>query len=73
MNVAVLLFHPDKTYSGVVANDKLFKTANGKSFKCKSGIQLLMSSLLQVKLVPLQLQAFTMDNKQYGEGGRTLL
>lgn len=65
--------HPDQTYSGVVANDKLFKTANGKSFKCKSENQLLMSSLLQVKLVPLQLQAFTLDKGKYGKGGRTPL
>lgn len=63
--------HPDKTYSGLVANEKLFKTANGKSFKCKSENKLLMSSLLQVKLVPLQLQAFSLDKGQYGKGGRT--
>lgn len=63
--------HPDKTYSGLVANDKLFKTANGRSFTCKSENRLLMSSLLQVKLVPLQLQAFALDNGKYGKGGRT--
>ncbi|XP_056894954.1 lysosome-associated membrane glycoprotein 3 [Takifugu flavidus] len=57
----------NKTYSGLVAHDKMFKTANGKSFKCKSENQLLMSSLLQVKLVPLQIQAFTLDKGQYGK------
>lgn len=62
---------PDRTYSGLVAHDKMFKTANGKSFKCKSENQLLMSSLLQVKLVPLQIQAFSLDKGQYGKGGRT--
>ncbi|CAF96095.1 unnamed protein product [Tetraodon nigroviridis] len=65
-------FIPDKTYSGLVANDKMFKTANGKSFKCKSESQFLMSSTLQVKLVPLQLQAFTLNNGKFGKGGRTL-
>ncbi|XP_044056292.1 lysosome-associated membrane glycoprotein 3 isoform X2 [Siniperca chuatsi] len=57
----------NKTYSGLVAHDKLFTAANGQSFKCKSENLLLMSSELQIKLVPLQMQAFTLPKGQYGK------
>uniref|UniRef100_A0A3B4UVY5 Lysosome-associated membrane glycoprotein 2-like luminal domain-containing protein n=1 Tax=Seriola dumerili TaxID=41447 RepID=A0A3B4UVY5_SERDU len=56
-----------KTYSGLLDHYKLFTTANGQSFKCKSDSLLLMSSELRIKLVHLQMQAFTLPNGQYGE------
>lgn len=52
----------------MVAHDKLFTAASGKSFKCKSENLLLMSSQLRIKLVPLQIQAFTLPKGQYGKG-----
>ena len=69
MNPSV--FHPpDKTFSGVLDHDKLFKSKNGQSFSCKSESLLLMSSELNIKLVPLQFQAFTLPNGRYGKGER---
>ncbi|XP_047443535.1 lysosome-associated membrane glycoprotein 3 [Mugil cephalus] len=70
---AHLLPHPvcksctNKTYSGVMDHEKLFKTANGRSFNCKSESLLLMSSQLKIKLVPLQMQAFEVPKGQYGK------
>ncbi|XP_056234258.1 lysosome-associated membrane glycoprotein 3 [Seriola aureovittata] len=57
----------NKTYSGLLDHDKLFSTAAGQSFKCKSDSLLLMSSELRIKLVHLQMQAFTLPKGQYGE------
>ncbi|XP_029988538.1 lysosome-associated membrane glycoprotein 3 [Sphaeramia orbicularis] len=57
----------NKTYSGLVDHEKLFKTTDGRSFKCKSENLLLMSSVFNVKLVPLQIQAFTVPKGQYGK------
>ncbi|XP_033477407.1 lysosome-associated membrane glycoprotein 3 isoform X1 [Epinephelus lanceolatus] len=57
----------NKTYSGSSAHDKLFTAAIGQSFKCKSENLILMSSELKIKLVPLQIQAFTLPEGQYGE------
>uniref|UniRef100_A0A8C9YUM7 Lysosome-associated membrane glycoprotein 2-like luminal domain-containing protein n=1 Tax=Sander lucioperca TaxID=283035 RepID=A0A8C9YUM7_SANLU len=56
-----------KTYSGLVVVDKLFAAPTGQSFKCKSENLLLMSSELRIKLVPLQVQAFTLPEGQYGK------
>ncbi|XP_041863052.1 lysosome-associated membrane glycoprotein 2 [Melanotaenia boesemani] len=57
----------NKTYSGVMGHENLFETANGQSFKCKSGFLLLASSELKIKLVPLQIQAFSIPKGQYGK------
>lgn len=57
----------NKSYSGLLDNDKLFQTANGHSFTCKSENLLLMSSELSVKLVPLKMQAFTLPNGHFGK------
>ncbi|KAM7409234.1 hypothetical protein PAMA_000951 [Pampus argenteus] len=57
----------NKTYSGSVAHDKLFAAADGQSFKCKSENVLLTSSELRIKLVPLQMQAFSVPKGQYGK------
>ncbi|KAM8744876.1 lysosome-associated membrane glycoprotein 3 isoform 2-T2 [Acanthopagrus schlegelii] len=57
----------NKTYSGLVDHEKLFKTVDGRSFKCNSEKLLLMSSQLQIKLVPVQMQAFTLSRGQYGK------
>ncbi|XP_028443583.1 lysosome-associated membrane glycoprotein 3 [Perca flavescens] len=57
----------NKTYSGLVVNDKLFAATTGQSFKCNSEKLLLMSSELRIKLVPLQIQAFTLPKGQYGK------
>uniref|UniRef100_A0A8D3CY38 Methylcrotonoyl-CoA carboxylase 1 (alpha) n=1 Tax=Scophthalmus maximus TaxID=52904 RepID=A0A8D3CY38_SCOMX len=63
---------PDKSYSGLLDNDKLFQTANGHSFTCKSENLLLMSSELSVKLVPLKMQAFTLPNGHFGKDVRRI-
>ncbi|CAI5637096.1 unnamed protein product [Oreochromis niloticus] len=57
----------NKTYKGVLAHEKLFKTANGRSFTCKSENLLLMSSELKIKLVPVKMQAFDLSHGQYGK------
>ncbi|XP_042340027.1 lysosome-associated membrane glycoprotein 3 [Plectropomus leopardus] len=57
----------NKTYSGLLADDKLFTAAIGQSFRCKSENLLEMSSELKIKLVPLQMQAFTLPEGRYGE------
>ncbi|XP_026200576.1 lysosome-associated membrane glycoprotein 3 isoform X2 [Anabas testudineus] len=57
----------NKTYSGLLNHDKLFTTAEGKSFNCKSESLFLMSSQLKIKLVPLQMQAFTLTDGQFGK------
>ncbi|XP_070688938.1 lysosome-associated membrane glycoprotein 3 [Pempheris klunzingeri] len=57
----------NKNYSGLVAHEKLFAAADGLSFTCKSESLLLTSSELQIKLVPLQVQAFTLPKGQYGK------
>nr|XP_057928223.1 lysosome-associated membrane glycoprotein 2 isoform X2 [Doryrhamphus excisus] len=57
----------NKTYSGLVERDKLFAASFGQSFKCKSANVLLTSSELSLKLVPLQMQAFSVPNGRYGE------
>ncbi|XP_045904536.1 lysosome-associated membrane glycoprotein 3 isoform X2 [Micropterus dolomieu] len=57
----------NKTYSGLVDHEKLFTAANGQSFNCKSENLLLMSPALRIKLVPLQMQAFTLPKGQYGK------
>lgn len=56
----------NKNYSGLLADEQLFKTANGQSFTCKSENLLLMSSELRIKLVPVQMQAFSLPQGQYG-------
>ncbi|XP_034439497.1 lysosome-associated membrane glycoprotein 3 [Hippoglossus hippoglossus] len=57
----------NKTFSGLLDHDKLFKSKNGNSFACKSENLLLMSSELQIKLVPLKFQAFTLTKGGYGK------
>ncbi|XP_071342501.1 lysosome-associated membrane glycoprotein 3 [Trachinotus anak] len=56
----------NKTYSGMLDHVKLFATDDGQSFRCKSENLLLMSSELMIKLVPLQMQAFTLPDGHYG-------
>ncbi|CAJ1061037.1 lysosome-associated membrane glycoprotein 3 [Xyrichtys novacula] len=58
----------NKSYVGLVADDKLFCTATGRSYMCKSENVLKMSSELKVKLVPLQLQAFGLPKGEFGKG-----
>nr|XP_043900154.1 lysosome-associated membrane glycoprotein 3 [Solea senegalensis] len=57
----------NKTYSGLLDNGRLFTTANGQIFTCKSGTLLLMSPELRLKLVPLKIQAFTPPRGLSGE------
>ncbi|KAM6938270.1 lysosome-associated membrane glycoprotein 3 isoform 2-T2 [Lycodopsis pacificus] len=56
----------NKSYSGSLAHEKLFAAGNGQSFKCQSEQLLWTSPELRIKLVPLQMQAFTLPNGQYG-------
>uniref|UniRef100_A0A8C2Z9X1 Lysosome-associated membrane glycoprotein 2-like luminal domain-containing protein n=1 Tax=Cyclopterus lumpus TaxID=8103 RepID=A0A8C2Z9X1_CYCLU len=61
-----ILFFPDKTYSGELAHEKLFAAGHGRSFRCQSE-QLLWTSLeLSIRLVSLQLQAFTLPEGPCG-------
>ncbi|XP_054459067.1 lysosome-associated membrane glycoprotein 3 isoform X2 [Anoplopoma fimbria] len=66
LSLSYILFFPDKTYSGSLADEKLFAAGNGQSFKCQSEQLLWTSSELRIKLVPLQMQAFTLPIGQYG-------
>uniref|UniRef100_A0A3B4BML0 Lysosome-associated membrane glycoprotein 2-like luminal domain-containing protein n=1 Tax=Periophthalmus magnuspinnatus TaxID=409849 RepID=A0A3B4BML0_9GOBI len=54
-------------YVGVVDHEKLFVSKGGRSFKCNSEILLRLSSMLRLKLVPLQMQAFSVPKGQYGK------
>lgn len=66
--IAFEFLSSDKTYAGLLDHEKLFRTKIGRSLKCKSENLLLMSSKLQVKLVPMQMQAFSLPRGQYGKG-----
>lgn len=68
VTVSAVFLSPDQTYVGLLDHEKLFRTGNGKSFKCKSANLLLMSSQLQVKLDLMQMQAFTLPKGQFGKG-----
>ncbi|XP_029285979.1 lysosome-associated membrane glycoprotein 3 isoform X2 [Cottoperca gobio] len=57
----------NKTYSGLLADQQLFAAAKGQSYYCKSENLLLTSPELRIKLVPLQMQAFTLPRGHYGE------
>ncbi|KAM6921113.1 lysosome-associated membrane glycoprotein 3 [Xenentodon cancila] len=57
----------NETYSGSVTQKKLFEAASGQSFKCRSELSIQLASLLSVKLVHLQMQAFSLPDGQYGE------
>ncbi|XP_056269789.1 lysosome-associated membrane glycoprotein 3 isoform X2 [Pseudoliparis swirei] len=56
----------NKTYSGALAHEKLFAAGHGQSFKCQSEQLLWTSSELSIRLVPLQLQAFTLPEGPRG-------
>ncbi|XP_015259731.1 PREDICTED: lysosome-associated membrane glycoprotein 3 [Cyprinodon variegatus] len=58
---------PNKTYSGFLSQKRLFKAEVDRSFKCTSELLLSVSSELQIKLVPLQMQAFGVPNGQFGK------
>ncbi|XP_038150932.1 lysosome-associated membrane glycoprotein 3 [Cyprinodon tularosa] len=58
---------PNKTYSGFLSQKRLFKAEVYRSFKCTSESLLSVSSELQIKLVPLQMQAFGVPNGQFGK------
>ncbi|XP_021179988.2 lysosome-associated membrane glycoprotein 3 [Fundulus heteroclitus] len=58
---------PNKTYSGFLSNETLFRTANDQSFRCTSESLLQVSPELRIKLVPLQMQAFGVPNGQFGK------
>ncbi|KAK7939305.1 hypothetical protein WMY93_002631 [Mugilogobius chulae] len=48
-----------QTFAGLVDHEKLFLTEGGLSFKCNSENLLHLSSVFRLKLVPLQIQAFS--------------
>nr|XP_040039620.1 lysosome-associated membrane glycoprotein 3 isoform X1 [Gasterosteus aculeatus aculeatus] len=56
----------NKTYSGSLAHEKLFAAGDGQSFHCRHEQVLRVSSELRIKLLPLQVQAFTLPEGQYG-------
>lgn len=49
-------------------HEKLFKTNKGKSFKCQSRTTLKMADNLEIKLIPLQIQAFDLPMNTFGKG-----
>nr|XP_061832319.1 lysosome-associated membrane glycoprotein 2-like [Nerophis lumbriciformis] len=57
----------NKTYSGLVEHDRLFAASFGQSFGCKSANVLHTSSEMSLRLVPLQVQAFSVPGGRYGE------
>uniref|UniRef100_A0A3Q3A6X6 Lysosome-associated membrane glycoprotein 2-like luminal domain-containing protein n=1 Tax=Kryptolebias marmoratus TaxID=37003 RepID=A0A3Q3A6X6_KRYMA len=57
----------ERNYSGSMTHKELFKTANNQSFRCQSDYLLMVSSELRIKLVPLQMQAFSIPSGQYGK------
>ncbi|XP_077441319.1 lysosome-associated membrane glycoprotein 3 [Vanacampus margaritifer] len=57
----------NKTFLGLVSHDKLFAASYGRSFRCKSAKVLLISSEMSIKLVPLQMQAFSVPDGRYGD------
>nr|XP_061791051.1 lysosome-associated membrane glycoprotein 3-like [Nerophis lumbriciformis] len=63
----VCLACANKTYLGSVSPGKLFAASYGRSFRCKSANMLLASSEMSIKLVSLQMQAFSVPNGPYGE------
>ncbi|XP_020780932.2 lysosome-associated membrane glycoprotein 3 [Boleophthalmus pectinirostris] len=56
-----------RTYTGIVDHEKLFVSKGGRSFKCNSESLLHLSSTLRLKMVPLQMQAFSVPKGQYGK------
>ncbi|KAF3690605.1 Lysosome-associated membrane glycoprotein 3 [Channa argus] len=57
----------NETYSGLLDHQKLFTAEDGSSFGCRSENLLRVSSQLKIKLVPLQMQAFTLPSGQFGQ------
>ncbi|XP_029002670.1 lysosome-associated membrane glycoprotein 3 [Betta splendens] len=58
---------PNQTYSGLLDHQRLFTTKKGQSFTCQSENELSLSPQLKVKLVPLQMQAFSLPDGQFGK------
>ncbi|CAL8267901.1 unnamed protein product [Arctogadus glacialis] len=56
-----------RTYPGGLSNISLFQTPPGQSYQCSSQVLLVMTEELQVRLVPLQLQAFKVPDGGYGQ------
>ncbi|KAK2869307.1 hypothetical protein Q7C36_001178 [Tachysurus vachellii] len=56
-----------KSYTGILDHEKLFKTTQGKSFKCQSKTSLKMAENLKIKLIPLQIQAFDLPMNNFGK------
>ncbi|XP_063057919.1 lysosome-associated membrane glycoprotein 3 [Engraulis encrasicolus] len=54
-------------YSGVVEEEKQFKTTTGLSFKCKSDLVVKMSSELRLKVMASQFQPFDLAKGQFGK------
>ncbi|XP_029906295.1 lysosome-associated membrane glycoprotein 3 [Myripristis murdjan] len=56
-----------KVYPGVLDNNKLFKAADGRSFKCSSPSEFAMAKQLKIKLLTVQIQAFTLPKGKFGK------
>lgn len=54
-------------------HEKLFKATNGLSFNCKTETTLILADFFRVKLVPLQIQAFDLNNGDFGKGTNDIL
>ncbi|RVE73606.1 hypothetical protein OJAV_G00033100 [Oryzias javanicus] len=55
----------NKTYSGQITSEMLFMTPVCESFKSRSGRLLSVSPAMKIKLVPLQMQAFILSDREY--------
>lgn len=53
-------------------HEKLFKTNKGQSFKCQSKTSLILAENLEIKLIPMQVQAFDLSKGSFGKGANIL-
>ncbi|CAL8256614.1 unnamed protein product [Merluccius merluccius] len=56
-----------KTYLGELTNTSLFVAPYGQSYRCTAQSAFVLTQELQVKLVPLQTQAFKVPDGGYGQ------
>ncbi|KAF6724323.1 Lysosome-associated membrane glycoprotein 3 [Oryzias melastigma] len=56
----------NKTYSGQITSEMLFLTPVCETFKSRSGFLISVSPAMKIKLVPLQMKAFILSDREYG-------
>ncbi|XP_030718453.1 lysosome-associated membrane glycoprotein 3 isoform X1 [Globicephala melas] len=58
--------NPEKVYQGMKSAMVMFETVAGHSFKCVSEQSIQLSTLLQLKTMNIQLQAFDFEGNHFG-------